>query len=270
MTAEPLIDIRNATVYRGENRVFHNLNLAISQGQPTAVLGPNGAGKTTLLKLILREVYPVASKNSSVHVLGRDTWNVWELRSQIGVVSHDLQMRYRGDATGLDVVLSGFLSSIGIHGQLSGRLGTAEIERSKRILAELDISALADTPLASMSTGQQRRCLLARALVHDPASLILDEPTAGLDMAASFEFLARIERLSAAGRNIVVVTHLLSEIPPGIERVILLANGSVVADGRKKEVLTAGNLSSAYGTGIRVAVVDGHYLAVPASANDSS
>ena len=114
-----------------------------------------------------------------------------------------------------------------------------------------------------MSTGQQRRCLLGRALVHDPDTLILDEPTAGLDFAASFDYLARIRKLARNGKNIVLVTHLLNEIPPEIDRVILLRAGRIVADGTKDEVLTEAYLRQTYDTDIRVAKIDGYFLAYP-------
>jgi iron complex transport system ATP-binding protein len=114
-----------------------------------------------------------------------------------------------------------------------------------------------------MSTGQQRRCLLGRALVHDPATLILDEPTEGLDFAASFDYLDRILSLSQSGHNIVLVTHHLNEIPPEVDRVIVLKSGRIAADGPKKEVLDGELLSSVYETPIRVAEFDGYYLAYP-------
>ena len=262
--ADPaLIDIRNATVYRGKTRVFDALNLQIRQHEPAAILGPNGAGKTTLLKVINRELYPARRDDSWVRILGRETWNVWELRSHIGVVSHDLQMRYRAATVGLDVVLSGYLSSVGIHGLLGSRISAAQRTHAAEIMAELGIDEFAGTPLKNMSTGQQRRCLLARALVHDPDTLILDEPTAGLDLAASFDYLARIRRLAADGRNIVVVTHQLNDIPPEIDRVILIRDGRVVFDGPKAQALTAKNLGRTYGTEIGVTQVDGYYFAYP-------
>ena len=258
-----LIEIRNATIYRGATRVFERLNLDIARHEPLAILGPNGSGKTTLLKVINREIYPARVPDSHVRILGRDRWNVWELRSRIGIVSHDLQMRYRDSTTGLDVVLSGFLSSVGIHGALSGRISADNRARAGEIMTELGIAEFADTPLRNMSTGQQRRCLLARALVHDPHTLILDEPTAGLDLAAAFDYLDRIRRLSDEGRNIVLVTHLLNEIPPEIDRIVLLREGKIVADGTKEHVLTALHLEAAFGTAVRITEVDGYYLAYP-------
>jgi len=127
----------------------------------------------------------------------------------------------------------------------------------------LGIEALRGTPLRSMSTGQQRRCLLGRALVHEPQTLILDEPTSGLDFAASFDYLDRIRELSSSGHNIVLVTHHLNEIPPEIDRVVVLKAGTVVADGEKASVLTDELLSAVYEIEIRVAQLDGYFLAYP-------
>ena len=265
MTDAPLIDIQNATIYRGRTRVFENLTLKIDQHEPAAILGPNGSGKTTLLKTINRELYPMRQEGAWVRILGRENWNVWELRSHIGIVSHDLQARYRDRTPGLQVVLSGFLSSVGIHGSLTGRISPDQKSRAMEIMEALGIGALADTELRIMSTGQQRRCLLARALVHDPDTLILDEPTAGLDLAASFDYLARIRKLTESGKNIVLVTHLLNEIPPEIDRIILLREGKIVADGTKDAVLTEKNLRHTYGIDLRLAKIDGYYLAYPAS-----
>lgn len=264
MSDAPLIDIRNATIYRGTTRVFDNFSLTIEQHEQVAILGPNGSGKTTLLKVVNREIYPVLAEDSWVRILGRSRWNVWELRSHIGVVSHDLQAGYRSTISALDVVLSGYLSSVGIHGMLAGRISDAQKKSARDVMKDLGVESLADTQLGKMSTGQQRRCLLGRALVHNPDTLILDEPTAGLDLTASFDYLARIRDLVRKGKNIVLVTHLLNEIPPDIERIVLLREGSIVADGPKEDVLTEENLRRTYGTAIKLARVDGYYLAYPA------
>ena len=263
MAEAPLIDIRNATIWRGSTRVFDSLTLTIARHERVAILGPNGSGKTTLLKTINRELYPVDRDGSWVRILGRERWNVWELRRHIGIVSQDLQQRYRPAATALEVVLSGFLASIGVHGLLGERIGDARIAAARAILEELGISELADTPLRAMSTGQQRRCLLGRALVHRPDTLILDEPTSGLDFAASFDYLARIRALARDGRNILIVTHHLNEIPPEVDRVVVLDRGVIAADGPKASVLTPDLLSRVYGTRIAVAEIDGYYLAYP-------
>lgn len=264
----PLIEIRNATIWRGTNCVFRNLDLTIPQHEQVAIVGPNGSGKTTLLKVVNREIYPEVSDHSSVRILGRETWNVWQLREHIGIVSHDLQTRYRATTRGLHVVVSGFLSSIGVHGIRAKEIRPTQLERAREVMAELGVASLADTPLNRMSTGQQRRCLLARALVHDPQTLILDEPTAGLDLVASFDYLSRIRQLVRNGKNIVLVTHAIHEIPPAIGRVILLREGQIIADGSRETVLTDENLRAAFGIPLRVAKIDDYYLPYPPHDDD--
>lgn len=262
--SEPLlIDIRNATIWRGTTRVFDSLTLQIAQHERVAILGPNGSGKTTLLKTINRELYPVVGEDSWVRILGQDKWNVWELRKRIGIVSADIHSRYTETTTALEVVVSGFYSSIGVHGLLASQVSKDQVDRARKTLSDLGIGSLQDTALKFMSTGQQRRCLLGRALVHNPDILILDEPTAGLDLTASFDYLHRIRTLAAQGRNVLLVTHHLNEIPPVVDRVVVLRQGRIVADGSKSSVLTSEILSAAYDTSIQVAELDGYYLAYP-------
>ncbi|MCH9694697.1 MAG: ATP-binding cassette domain-containing protein [Gammaproteobacteria bacterium] len=258
-----MIEIENATIWRGSTCVFENLSLSIAQHERVAILGPNGSGKTTLLKTINRELYPVIRPDSHVRILGKDKWNVWELRKRIGVVSNDLHQRYTPTTTALEVVVSGFHSSIGVHGNLANRVTSTQQQCAIATLEELGVGQLQNSALKHMSSGQQRRCLLARALVHKPLTLILDEPTSGLDFAASFGYLERIRGLAQDGRNIVIVTHHLNEIPPEVDRVILLQAGKVVADGRKHAVLSGEQLSRVYETPVKVAEVDGYYLAYP-------
>lgn len=263
VTEAPLIEISNATIWRGSTCVFENLDLSIAQHERVAILGPNGSGKTTLLKTINRELYPVVAENSWVRILGREVWNVWELRRHIGVVSHDLHSRYTPTTTALEVVVSGFYSSIGVHGLLARHVSGEQLEKAARILARLGIEALSGTELRAMSTGQQRRCLLGRALVHEPETLIFDEPTTGLDFAASFDYLRRVSQLAESGHNIVIVTHHLNDIPREVERIVMLKNGAIVADGDKQTVLTGELLSEVYETPVRVTQTDGYFLAYP-------
>ena len=263
MSDPKLLEIRDATIWRGTTCVFDKLTLDIEQHERVAILGPNGSGKTTLLETIDRELYPVAKSGSYIRILGKDRWNVWQLRQHIGVVSNDLQHRYTASTPAIEVVVSGFYSSIGVHGTLRDRVTPDQVAVAMETLSWLGLESLSKTPLQNMSSGQQRRCLLARALVHDPATLILDEPTSGLDFAASFDYLDRIRRLARDGRNIIIVTHHLNEIPPEVDRVILLQAGKVAADGPKADILTEETLSAVYEVPIRVAEVEGHYLAYP-------
>ena len=257
----PLAEILNATVFRGDTRVFRSFNLRLDQGQNTAILGPNGSGKSTLLKLLTRELYPVVEPGAKIRILGEERVNVWALRSRLGIVSSDLQQNYAAYIRTIEVVLSGFFASVGIwnHHQLSDD----QVERSRAVLSEIGIGDLADRPFGQLSTGQQRRVLLARALVTEPANLVLDEPTSGLDLTATFRYLDTLRHLMSSGRTIVLVTHHIHELPPEIERVVLLKEGEVFADGPKASILNAQNLSTLFDAPVGLIQSNGWYQAVP-------
>ena len=266
-STEPIIDIRNATVYRGETLVFERLSLRIAGGENTAIVGPNGAGKSTFLKLLSRDIYPVYQQDARVRLFGRDRWSVWELRAHLGIVSHDLQHEYAGNALGLAVVLSGYYASINTWGYQS--FTESERHQADVVMSLLDIEHLRDKQFATMSTGEQRRFLLARALINQPEALILDEPTTGLDLTATFHYLDIVRKLMHEQRTVILVTHHLHEIPPEIERVILLKGGQVVADGPKRQVLTSASLSALYATPIKLIEADGYYQAFPGTVDVS-
>jgi iron complex transport system ATP-binding protein len=260
-TEAALIEIRDATVWRGSTRVFDGLDLTIRQHERVAIIGPNGAGKSTLLKTISRELYPVARAGSWIRILGRDRWNVWALRHHIGIVSPDLQAGFMPGATVADAILSGYFSSIGLYHQQRDRVSDEQSRHAGDLLRSLGLERLRDRAFSTLSTGEQRRCLLGRALVHEPHTLVLDEPTYGLDMAAAFDFMARIRELARGGRSLVLVTHHLNEIPPEVDRVIVLKGGAVVADGPKAVVLNRELLGEVYGVDIRVTEAGGYFLA---------
>lgn len=258
----PLIQIKNATVYRGQTRVFKDLSLDIHRRQSTALLGPNGAGKTTFLKLLSREVYPLRRAATVVRLFGREKWNVWELRARLGIVSSDLQHHYAGNASGLNVALSGYHSSVNTWGHQSFSAG--DVRRAEAAMEELGVAHLRDKKFAAMSTGEQRRFLLARALINRPDTLVLDEPTSGLDLPATFFYLNLVRKLMRDGRHtVLLVTHHLHEIPPEINRVVLLKNGAVTADGDSATILTSQNISALFDTPVRIVTANGFYQALP-------
>lgn len=282
MKTDPLLDIHRIDVYRGNTQVFADFSLQIERGCNTAILGPNGSGKTTFLKLFSRELHPAAgsgsqangesdgggngerkrkSRESWIKSYGRELWNVWELRKRFGIVSHELQERYLAQTIGREVILSGYHSSVGT----SVRQEFSEEQRlqAEEILERLEITRLADRPFGSMSTGEQRRFLLARALIHDPEVLLLDEPTAGLDLKAAAGYFAILHKLMQQGKTVLLVTHHIHEILPGIERVVLLKSGRVLADGPKRDILNSPWLSRLYDMQITVHESRGYYYAVP-------
>src|SRR6202163_4518510 len=192
-----LLDLQNISVMRGQNNVLEDFSLVIGGDEHVAILGPNGCGKSTLIKTITRECYPVVQDGSSMTILGQDRWDVFELRSLLGIVSNDLLSKSSGDASGRDVVLSGFFSSARIfpHHVVDPRHRAIADD----VLAQLQISHLAERPVCEMSSGEARRVLIARALVHKPRALLFDEPCNSLDILAQHGLRETMRLLANSG-----------------------------------------------------------------------
>ena len=267
----PFLELHNATVVLGDARVLDALTLTICIGEHAAVLGPNGAGKSTFMKLLTLQQYPLMEREGfsraddshpPIRLFGQDRWNVFALRSQMGIVSADLHDRFvhgnsNGVLTGLETVASGFFAT---HGLFAHQHVTEAMRaRALEALDRMGASALAHRTLDTMSTGEARRALIARALVHDPKVLVLDEPTRGLDLVARHVFLDRIRDVARQGVTLLLVTHYVDEVIPEIERVILLERGRIAADGVKAEVLTTARLGQVFGAPLVVEEVGGYY-----------
>jgi iron complex transport system ATP-binding protein len=255
--SSPLLDFRNLRVMRGQKIALDDFTLCVGADEHVAILGPNGCGKSTLIKTIMRECYPVVREGSSMSILGEEMWDVFKLRSRLGIVSNDLMLSCTGNAAGRDVVLSGFFSSTAIYSNHSVDLGQAAM--ADDALAELKVSHLAERPVREMSSGEARRVLIARALVHKPRALLFDEPCNSLDLAAQHSLRQTMSALAKAGTAIILVTHELADIVPEIQRVVMMNRGRVIADGPKEEILQVERLTSLFGVDVEMARRDGHY-----------
>jgi iron complex transport system ATP-binding protein len=253
----PLLDFHNLRVMRGQKIALDDFSLCIGADEHVAILGPNGCGKSTLIKTITRECYPVAREDSWMKLLGRDSWDVFELREHMGIVSNDLMLSCTGDASGRDVVLSGFFSSTAIWPNHT--VDPEKIKLASAALAELKISHLAERPVCEMSSGEARRVLIARALVHKPGALLFDEPCNSLDLSAQHSLRQIMRALANSGTAIILVTHELADIVPEIGRVVLMDRGRVVADGPKAEILQVERLATLFGVKVDMFQRDGHY-----------
>src|SRR6266436_6180462 len=242
---------------RGERAALEDVSLRIEAGEHVCILGPNGCGKSTLIKTITRECYPVAREGSAMRILGRERWDIFKLRTHLGIVSPDLLASCTTDSTGRDVVLSGFFSSTRIfpHHHPSAE----HLQHVEAALARLGIAHLTDRPVLQMSSGEAKRTLIARALVHQPETLLFDEPSNALDIAAQFQLRKTMRELAQSGLAILLVTHHVSEIIPEIERVIMLKSGRILADGLKESVLTEANLLALFGVNVQLHRDDGYF-----------
>ena len=252
-----LLELENVSVVRGERAALRDVSLRIEAGEHVCILGPNGCGKSTLIKTITRECYPLAREGSAMRILGKERWDIFELRSHLGIVTPDLLASCTTDSTGRDVVLSGFFSSTRIFPHHHPE--AEHVERADAALARLGIAHLADRAVMQMSSGEAKRTLIARALVHEPHTLLFDEPSNALDIAAQFQLRDTMRELARSGLAILLVTHHVSEIIPEMERVILLRDGGVLADGAKEQVLTEANLRALFGVEVRLQRSDGFF-----------
>jgi iron complex transport system ATP-binding protein len=253
----PLLELRKIQIMRGQKIVLDDFSLRIGADEHVAILGPNGCGKSTLIKTITRECYPIARDGSSMTILGQDSWDVFSLRSMLGIVSNDLMLSCTGDACGRDVVLSGFFSSTAIYP--NHNVDPAHREKADAALSELKISHLAQRPVCEMSSGEARRVLIARALVHRPRALLFDEPCNSLDLGAQQKLRQTMSELARTGTAIILVTHELADIVPEIQRVVLMNQGRIVADGQKEEILKVDRLAKLFRVNVKMERRDGHY-----------
>jgi iron complex transport system ATP-binding protein len=257
-TSPPLLAFERVTVKRDEHVVaLNDVTMTIAAGEHVAIIGPNGCGKSTLIKTIMRDLYPVVRPETSLRLLGQERWNVAELRARLGIVSNDLMAACTRDLTGRDVVLSGFFSSIGLwpHQAI-----TPEMEETTRLVLErLEVPHLATRFVNQMSSGEARRMLIGRALVHDPDTLLLDEPSNSLDLHAHYELRELFRRLAQDGTGIMLVTHDLGDIIPEIDRVLLLKQGRVFRDGSKEDVLTSATLSELFEMPVELVHRNGYF-----------
>lgn len=255
----PLIEIVRASVVRGSRALLDDISLRLDPGRHLVILGRNGSGKSTLVKLILHQLYP--AHGGVVRLFGQDRWNVFDLRRQLGFVSPALQSDLAGDEPleVLDAVVSGFFASRGVWRR---ETITADMRaRSVEALARAGAEDLIGRSMATLSTGEARRVLIARALAHRPRALLLDEPCAGLDPAARRRFLDGLRPLARDGVALILVTHHIEEILPEMDRVLMLQDGRVAHDGAKAELLTDAALSALFGLPMRVAERDGWFSA---------
>jgi iron complex transport system ATP-binding protein len=257
--AQPLIEFKNVTVIKGESRVLDRVTLSLHERENVAILGPNGAGKSSLVKAITREYYPLnTGEPVTFRFRGEDVWDIFALRSSIGIVSSDLQYAFTRTITGHEVILSGFFSSIGIFNR---EITIAMERKAEEIEQVLGIGNLCNRPMTSLSTGEARRFLIGRALVFSPATLLLDEPTSSLDLSALHTFRQSLRAIAQSGTGVILVTHNLHDIIPEISRVIMIKEGKIFGDGEKSAMLNDERVGDLFSVPVHVRKEDGWYYA---------
>jgi iron complex transport system ATP-binding protein len=255
----PLLRLTDCVVVRDGHAILSVDALTLNAGEHVAVLGPNGAGKSTFIRLLTRDVRPLAHDDGSpaVLLLGRERWALADARRVMGVVSNALQEDYVVPVTVRDTVTSGFFGSIGLYRHQC--VTPHMLEKTEHLIGLLGVTHLAERTMDTLSTGEARRALIARALVHDPSVLVLDEPTDGLDPAGQYHVLRAVSDIAGAGHAIVLVTHHVSDIVPEVTRIVMLKDGRVFDDGPKSFLLASGPVSELFEVPATIEERDGWY-----------
>jgi iron complex transport system ATP-binding protein len=256
---EPFLYLAHVNVARGDNVVLHDINLSVNAGEHIAILGPNGCGKSTLIKTITCECYPMVQPETKVRIFGRERWDLTELKKRLGVVSAELPGRQTLQTTGRDAVITGFFSSSTLWPNLV--VTDAMRVHAEEVLEQIDAAGFSEKLVGEMSAGQQRRIMIGRALVGSAGMLLLDEPSNALDLAAQGELRGLMRRLAQQGTGIMLITHHIADIPPEIDRILMMRDGRIIADGSKDELLTASRLSELFRTEVQLSERDGFYHA---------
>src|SRR4051794_15101188 len=257
MSEQPALELKNVSLARGGRQILHDISWSVPHGACAAILGPNGSGKSTLARILSGYMWPTSG---DVFVDGQHFGEVDlnELRRSVRLVQAAGPYDVDAELTTRQVVLTGLFGTIGLFDATTD----ADSSRADELLARVGLSKVRDARYATLSSGERVRALIARAIMHRPTLLLLDEPTAGLDLLAREQVLATVQGMLADpihAPTVVMITHHVEELPPATSRVLLLEEGGIAATGSPEQVLTTENLARVYRCPLRVTREDGRF-----------
>jgi iron complex transport system ATP-binding protein len=254
-----LIDFAKVTLRRSGQTLVGPVTWSVELDERWVVIGPNGAGKTSLLRIAAAAEHP---SSGTAFVLGERLGraDMSELRARVGLSSSALSQRVPEGELVRDLVVS---AGYAVMGRWREKYEDVDYEQAIDMLESVGAEHLAERTYSTLSEGERKRVLIARSMMTDPELLLLDEPAAGLDLGGREELVARLADLAADPDSpaLVLVSHHVEEIPQGFSHCLILSEGKVVDSGLLPDVLTAENLSTAFGQSIALEVVDGRYFA---------
>ena len=254
---------KNISVYLDQKKILSNINLNIKHGENILILGPNGSGKSTFLKLLNRSIYPITKKDSSLKLFNKENINIWDLRKRIGFLFKEMEGRVNHGVKLYDLITSGFSGTF--NSRYSKLLSEIEKVKVDNLINEWELNNIVNNEFHSLSDGEKRRALLARALVYEPDILVLDEPFCNLDIKSTFILNKNLNRLIEHSINILYVTHNLESILPKTNRVILIKEGKIIKEGNPNEIINSKIISDLFKISIKVVKQDGYWRSYPVS-----
>ena len=248
---------KNINVCIDQKKILSNINLDLNYGENTLILGPNGSGKSTFLQLLNRSIYPINSKNSSFKLFNREQINIWDIRKKIGFLFKEMEERVRNDVSLYDLISSGFSGTF--NSRYSKSLTESEKQKVEKLICDWELNNIVLNEFKSLSDGQRRRALLARALVYEPSILVLDEPFCNLDIKSNLILNKNLNKLRQQSKNIIYVTHNLESILPYTNKVILIKEGKIRRIGDPNELISSEILSDLFNISINVIKQNGYW-----------
>lgn len=246
----PLFEFNDACVRRCGKTILHINKFKLNQGENVVLLGPNGAGKSTFINLITREVKPLYKDVPPVKFLGNPRAQLTEIKKQVGIVSAVEQEQVKVHLPAVEVVEGGLFGTVGLPRNTKPTAKTRQL--ALNALERLGVASIASQDILTLSSGQARRVLFARALIHNPKTIVLDEPCTGLDPQGMFYVRKSMRKLAAEGVTVILISHYAEDIIPEINRVVLIKNGRLYADGSKDELVTSEKMSALFEIPINV------------------
>ncbi len=262
MKSNDWVEFKNIDICYKNKTVLKNLNLRISSFDNTVIIGSNGSGKSTIIKAIVKLIYPLAKKDSYIKLFNLNNINIWELRTRIGFVLTEIDSRIKSQMITSEVILSGYQGTFGLVNK--GLINSQDLENYNLIVKNMDLETIINIPYNLLSDGQKRRVLIARAIINNPKVLILDEPTSMLDIKSKFKLLRTLSLLSSNGITLLYSTNNIENIIPETNRIILLKDNNIIADGEPHKIITSENISSLYDYQVTVLNKNGYWAAMPA------
>ncbi len=255
MTDDYWLEAKNISCFKNEYEVVKDLNLNLKYSENVILIGPNGSGKSSLLELINRNIYPVLKKDTVFKLFNKELINIWELRKKISTVNYDIKSRINDNLMVFDLIISGLYSK---YCKISHK-SEKDVSLAENLINKMLITKLSQKYFLHLSEGEKQIVLIARALIKNPEILILDEPIANLDLKSKFYVLDKLNELSKLNTKIICVTHDISMITEIYNRVIMMKDRIIIADGTQNETINSKNLSILFDINIEVIKHKGYW-----------
>ena len=248
MTNEYWLEAKNISCFRNGYEVVKNLNLKLKYSENVILLGPNGSGKSSLIDLINRNIYPVIKKDTVFKVFNKELINIWELRKRISIVNYDIKTRINPKLKVIDLIISGLYGSY----CKTSYKSVSDFTYAELLIKKMSLTNLSQKNFSHLSEGEKQIVLIARALVKKPEILILDEPIANLDLKSKFYVIDQINEFAKLNSKIICITHDISMITEIYNRIIMLKDRMIIADGTQSETINNKNINNLFDINIDV------------------